>query len=82
MTEKKMIPVGGGEAHVTDLVGDTLNQMDGAPPKVEVDALAPHALDLIDRFDGNIEFARRTWSAAFDEAERLDHNRMSESDEA
>ena len=58
--------------------------MDGPPPEGEVDALAVHALDVIEQFSGNIEFARRTWSAAFDEAERLYYNRMSDisSDEA
>jgi hypothetical protein len=51
-----------------------LEQMDGPPSDEQVNALAAYALDLIERLDGNVGLARRTWAAAFDEAERLDHN--------
>ena len=43
--------------------------MDG--PDAEVRKLAVHALALIEPLKGNVEFARRTWAAAFEEAEIL-----------
>jgi hypothetical protein len=58
-----------------------LEQMDGPPSTEQVDALAAYALDLIQRLDGNVGLARRTWAAAFDEAERLDHNNMAGEDD-
>jgi len=82
--KEKVIPIAtrGNEAHVKSLVREIvhneLNEMDGPPPEAEVNALAGHAFELIQRLDGNVEFARRTWTAAFDEAERLDYNNQLE----
>lgn len=61
--------------------GQRTEQIDGPPPDAEIDANAGHALDLIQRMDGNVEFARRTWTAAFEEAERLDHNISADADD-
>jgi hypothetical protein len=74
--EKKIHRIGPIENHTKVDVAKALEEQDGPPPETEVGALANHALDLIDRLDGNVEFARRTWAAAFEEAERLEHNRM------
>jgi hypothetical protein len=38
------------------------------------------AFALIERTDGDIEFARHLWDEAFEEAERIDHNQSLDDD--
>jgi hypothetical protein len=68
----KIVPVGDVKAD------EVLNEMDGPLSNAAVDALADQALSLIERLGGNVELARRTWAAAYEEAERLNDNMMSD----
>jgi hypothetical protein len=91
---EKVIPIAskGDPAHVKALIREmaatALDAADMPRTEAEAAALVPHfealtdrAFGLIEHLDGNVEFARRICTAAFEEAERVYHNIEAELDE-